>query len=117
MIRFNIIATTGTELGYLDGTPDSVSFKRRNKQFFWAKMEMGRSTEFQVPATDHNRILLGFGNDPEEYGEVFRYPLRAQMQTSGNAITGNLDANAVPEPATWLLLLLGAFGLMYWRTK
>lgn len=90
MIRFNIIATTGTELGYLDGTPDSVSFKRRNKQFFWAKMEMGRSTEFQVPATDHNRILLGFGNDPEEYGEVFRYPLRAQMQTSGNAITGNL---------------------------
>lgn len=90
MIRFNIIETTGSELGYLDGTPDTVSFKRRNKQYFWAKMEMGRSTEFQVPATDHNRILLGFGNDPEEYGEIFRYPLRAQMQTSGNAITGNL---------------------------
>ena len=85
MIRFNIIATTGTEIGYLDGTPDSVSFKRRNKQYFWAQMEMGRSTEFQVPATDHNRILLGFGNDPEEYGEVFRYPLRAGACSSASS--------------------------------
>ncbi|MCR5164573.1 MAG: autotransporter-associated beta strand repeat-containing protein, partial [Thermoguttaceae bacterium] len=32
-------------------------------------------------------------------------------------ITGTLDANAVPEPATWVLLLLGTFGLMYWRKK
>ena len=33
------------------------------------------------------------------------------------AITGILNANAVPEPATWALLLLGAFGLMYWRKR
>ena len=32
-------------------------------------------------------------------------------------ISGTLDANAIPEPATWLLLLLGAFGLMYWRKR
>ena len=33
------------------------------------------------------------------------------------AITGRLDGNALPEPSTWALLLLGAFGLMYWRKK
>lgn len=33
------------------------------------------------------------------------------------AITGILDPNAVPEPAAWLLLLLGTFGLMYLRKR
>ncbi|MBR6436965.1 MAG: PEP-CTERM sorting domain-containing protein, partial [Thermoguttaceae bacterium] len=28
-----------------------------------------------------------------------------------------VDANAVPEPSTWALLILGAVGLMYWRRK
>ncbi len=32
------------------------------------------------------------------------------------AITGSLDANAIPEPSAWLLLLLGA-GLMYWQRR
>ncbi|MCR5162427.1 MAG: PEP-CTERM sorting domain-containing protein [Thermoguttaceae bacterium] len=33
------------------------------------------------------------------------------------AITGILDPNAVPEPATWALLVLGAFGMMYFRKR
>ena len=35
----------------------------------------------------------------------------------GYAITGIADSNALPEPSAWLLLLLGTFGLMYWRKK
>ncbi|MCR5164572.1 MAG: PEP-CTERM sorting domain-containing protein [Thermoguttaceae bacterium] len=33
------------------------------------------------------------------------------------AITGIFNANAIPEPAAWILLLLGTFGLMYWRKR
>ena len=32
-------------------------------------------------------------------------------------ITGIVDPNAVPEPSTWALLILGAAGLMYWRKR
>ena len=33
------------------------------------------------------------------------------------AITGTVDANAVPEPSTWALLILGAAGLLYVRKR
>ncbi|MBR0191098.1 MAG: autotransporter-associated beta strand repeat-containing protein [Thermoguttaceae bacterium] len=35
----------------------------------------------------------------------------------GYAITGIADSNALPEPSAWLLLLLGTFGLLYWRKR
>lgn len=33
------------------------------------------------------------------------------------AITGILDPSAVPEPSAWALLILGTFGLMYFRKR
>ena len=32
-------------------------------------------------------------------------------------LSGHVDANAVPEPSTWALLILGAAGLLYWRKR
>ncbi|MBQ7126465.1 discoidin domain-containing protein [bacterium] len=41
----------------------------------------------------------------------------APMGNGMYAITGRIDPNAVPEPSTWALLILGAVGLMYWRRR
>ncbi len=39
------------------------------------------------------------------------------LTVEGNTVFALVDSNAVPEPAAWILLLLGAFGLLYWRKK
>ena len=36
---------------------------------------------------------------------------------NGNTVRLHIDANAVPEPSTWGLLVLGVAGLMYWRKR
>ena len=46
-------------------------------------------------------------NDADKYGEY----------NGKYAIRGILDANAVPEPSTWALLILGAAGLLFWRKR
>ncbi|MBQ6615898.1 MAG: PEP-CTERM sorting domain-containing protein [Thermoguttaceae bacterium] len=40
-----------------------------------------------------------------------------QLGDGTYAITATLDPNAVPEPSTWALLILGAAGLLYWRKR
>ena len=39
------------------------------------------------------------------------------LSVIGNTVYATIDANAVPEPSAWMLLLLGSFGLLYWRKK
>ena len=39
------------------------------------------------------------------------------LKVEGDTVYATLNANAVPEPSTWALLILGAAGLMYWRKR
>ncbi len=39
------------------------------------------------------------------------------LSVKNNVVYATLDANAVPEPSTWALLILGAAGLMYLRKR
>ena len=72
-------------------------------------------------------VLFSAGNSEDfEPGFIKNYVqapglltnLKYELLASGYwAITGTADYNAIPEPSTWLLLLLGAAGLLYWRKR
>lgn len=79
MIRINI-----NSHGFLDfDSKTSLSFKKKNVQYLWSNIETGRSTEFTVPATDHNKQLLNFADETVEYGEMMRKRLDCEIQYSG----------------------------------
>lgn len=87
MIRFNIIGS-----GFVDMQAGSgLSFKRENQWFRFADISLGRSVEFAIPATNTNRRLFGFGEDPSEYGDMLRKSLECQMIYDGGLVNGTLN--------------------------
>lgn len=90
MIRFNIIGT-----GFLDFTDKGgISFKTENPFFRFSDISLGRSVEFSVPATDRNRLMLGFGEDPAESGTMLRANHQCQMVYDGGEMMGTLSVTA-----------------------
>lgn len=90
MTRFNIIGKGFIELEDNGG----IALKTENQQFRFAEISMGRSVQFAIPATDANRSLLGFAEDPAETGEACRRIFDAQMIYDGGVRNGALAVTA-----------------------
>ena len=100
-------------------------------------MDLLRASSFDVASgtidLDLGDILPGMtypiiqntsGDFGQDYGTDFWTSLLVpsdlyywNLSVLGDTVYATIDANAVPEPAAWLMLLLGAFGLMYWRKR
>ena len=103
MVRFNIIGH-----GFLDvADPSGVSFKAQNQHFRFAEITLGRSTEFSVPATDHNRTMLGFGEDPAETGEMLRKVWPAQMAYDCDVVNGTIAVTGFAAEAFTCVFTIG----------
>lgn len=90
MTRFNIISKGFIELEDNGG----IALKTENQQFRFAEIGLGRSVQFAIPATDANRSLLGFAEDPAETGEACRRVLDAQMVYDGGVRNGAIAVTA-----------------------
>lgn len=89
MARYNIIGT-----GFLDLAQGGMAFKQENQHFRFADISLGRSVEFSIPATDRNRKMLGFGDDPSTYGDMLRIRHQCQCVYDGGTIMGTLAVTA-----------------------
>jgi len=89
MARYNIIGT-----GFLDLAQGGMAFKQENQHFRFADISLGRSVEFSIPATDRNRKMLGFGDDPATYGEMLRGRHQCQCVYDGGTVMGTLAVTA-----------------------
>ena len=90
MTRFNIIGKGFIELEDNGG----IALKTENQQFRFAEISLGRSVQFAIPATDANRSLLGFAENPAETGEACRRIFDAQMVYDGGVRNGALAVTA-----------------------
>lgn len=96
MIRFDLIDVS-KENGWmklhspLDCETKGVTLKRDNPWWRFCDVKLGRTVEFSVPATDHNKRLLLHGEDPAEYGEALRIKIEAQMVYEGGCVKGMLE--------------------------
>lgn len=77
-----------------------------------------------LPGITYPIIQNTSGDFGQDYGADFWTSLLIpsdaaywNLSVLGDTVFAAINANAVPEPSAWILLLLGTFGLMYWRKK
>ena len=103
MTRFNIIGHGFIELEQGGG----LSFKAENQWFRFADISLGRSVEFSIPATERNRLILGFADDPARYGDMMRQSLDCQMIYDGGAVMGTLNVTGYDDDAFKCAFIMG----------
>jgi hypothetical protein len=85
MIQFRVNDT------YLDlPTGFNLSLKYTNSCFAFDKMELNRSQEFSIPATQKNNKLFQFANNPSNNGDFIRRVYVAELYFDGGVIRGEL---------------------------
>lgn len=89
MIQFNIIGK-----GFLEMDDGGLSFKQSNAFWRFAEVSLGRSVEFSVHGSRHNRALLNYGNDADEFGEMLRATYPCQMIAGAEAVFGTISVTA-----------------------
>ncbi len=67
------------------------------------------STDFTGDLLSDEYWLKHFKNDLPDYMTL--------VVVNNNTVRLSIDRNAVPEPSTWALLILGAAGMLYWRKR
>lgn len=103
MVRFNIIGH-----GFLDmADPTGVAFKTENHQFRFCDISLGRSVEFSVPATDGNREMLGYGEDPAETGDMLRRNYPCQLVYDGGMKMGTIAVTGYESEAFKCVFTIG----------
>lgn len=103
MVTFNIIGT-----GFLDVGADGIGFKQDNHQWRFSDITFGRSVEFDVPATDRNKRLLGYGDDPAMDGMMLRTRNECQMVYDGGAVNGRIEVRSFKGDCFGCVFYFGA---------
>lgn len=103
MIRFNIIGRGFLTLA--EGT--MVQFTRENIFYRFNDISFGRSVSFSVPATDANREVLGFAEDPNMAGETCRRLLDCEMQYDGGCDRGRIEVTGWSSKAFSCVYYIG----------
>ena len=90
-------------------------------------VEIGLDETSQLKGGDDFSLVMitadsfGEGFNIDNFNNLLRSyyftDLEATFANNQITISGRLDPNAVPEPSTWALLLLGAAGLLYVRKR
>lgn len=89
MIQFNIIGK-----GFLEMDDSGLSFKQSNSFWRFAEVSLGRSVEFSVHGSRHNRALLEYGDDADEFGTMLRATYPCQMIAGMTAVFGTISVTA-----------------------
>lgn len=102
MIRINVVGS-----GFLDMEASAVTLKAENQQFRFSDIELGRTTEFKVPANRRNLDMLWHPEDVSGDGEAMRRTFDAEMHYDGGMVPGLLEVRTLDRGALGCVFYFG----------
>ncbi|MCD8106363.1 MAG: hypothetical protein LUE20_00140, partial [Oscillospiraceae bacterium] len=75
---------------YIDLEDSGAGFEYTSLLFRFQDLLMTRSFNISIPATPHNNMVLGFGNDPAASGDELTQEVGCTLVFDGGQISGNM---------------------------